>query len=290
MEPKDVPNTLFATIMGTYHSNVVQQGDCNAPATFQRLMTAIFRDVIGQFVHVYIDDIFVFSDLIEDHQRHLRVVFERLQENHLYLKWKKCELYAKKVECLSHIINKDGIHPDTEKLDCIRNWMTPRNYNEIQRFAGLVNYISNFLPNVTTYTGLLQAMNQNSAPFFWRPIHQKCFEMIKVICDRTPVLKPLDYKSDKPIWVICDASKTGVGAMYGEGDDWITCRPTGFMSKKFSPAQQNYAVHKIETLAILEALAKWEDKLIGKPFYVIMDHKALEFFKSQIRLLNRQQR
>jgi hypothetical protein len=47
VEPNDVQKTVFSTIMGTYISNVVQQGDCNAPATFQRLMTSIFQDVIG---------------------------------------------------------------------------------------------------------------------------------------------------------------------------------------------------------------------------------------------------
>ena len=290
VEPKDVPKTLFATIMGTYHSNVVQQGDCNALATFQRLMTAIFRDLIGKFLHVYLDDIFIFSNSVEEHETHLGIVFERLRKHHLYLKWKKCQLYAKEMECLGHIINNEGIHTDADKLDHIRKWRVPRNYNEVQRFIGLVNYVSNFLPNVTTYTGPLMSITKNGAPFFWRPIHDKCFEMIKTICCKTPVMKPINYESGEPIWVICDASKTGVGAMYGQGKDWTTCRPAGFMSRKFTGAQQQYAVHEMETLAILEALAKWEDKLIGKRIHVITDHKALEFFKTQARLSNRQHR
>jgi len=56
------------------------------------------------------------------------------------------------------------------------------------------------------------------------------------------------------------------------------------MSKKFTTAQQNYAVHELETLAILEALMKWKDKLIGYDICIITDHKALEFFKTQITL------
>jgi ribonuclease HI len=58
------------------------------------------------------------------------------------------------------------------------------------------------------------------------------------------------------------------------------------MSKKFMSAQQHYAVHEMETLAILEALQKWENKLISKRIHVITDHKALEFFRW---LSNRQQ-
>ncbi len=204
------------------------------------------------------------------------------------MKWSKCNLYAEEIDCLGHIIDSKGIHPDVDKLSWIRDWRTPRNYNDVQRFVGLVNYVGDFLPNVTTYTGPLQAMTQNGSPFFWRPIHQRCFEMIKRICYKTPIIKPIDYKSDTPIRLICDASKTGVGAMYGQGEDWTSCRPAGFMSKKFTYAQQHYAVHEMEMLAILEALMKWEDKLVGRKLQVITDHKALEFFKTQLQLSNRQ--
>ena len=77
--------------------------------------------------------------------------------------------------------------------------------------------------------------------------------------------------------------------MYGQGPSWQKCCPARFMSKKFTMAQQNYAVHKLETLAILKALLKWEDKLIGYHIYVITDRKALEFFKTQINLSPHQQ-
>ena len=60
------------------------------------------------------------------------------------------------------------------------------------------------------------------------------------------------------------------------------------MSCKFTAAQQNYAVHELETLAILEALLKWEDKLMGYKIHIITDHKALEFFKTQVHLSPRQ--
>ena len=287
---EDIWKNAFATITGTYTSNIMWIGDCNAPATFQRLMTSIFRDAMGRFMHVYLDDIFIFSETIEEHEEHLRVVFERLREFKLYLKWKKCDLYADRIDCLGHIIDQEGIHIDADKLARIRDWRVPRNYTDIQRFVGLINYIGPFLPDITAYTGPLLAITQNGAPFMWRPIHQRCFDMIKRICHSAPVIKPINLKSDEPIWLICDASKSGVGAMYGQGPSWKTCRPAGFMSKKFSNAQQNYAVHELETLAILEALLKWEDKLVGSKIRVITDHKALEFFKTQNRLTHRQRR
>jgi hypothetical protein len=178
-----------------------------------------------------------------------------------------------------------------DKLACIREWRTPWNYNDIQWFIGLVNYLAKFLPDITSYTGPLLAMTQNGTPFHWRLIHQRCFDMIKQICCKTPVITPIDPKrQDNPIWIVCDALKSGVGAMYGQGPTWQQCRPAGFMSKKFTTAQHNYAVHELEMLAILKALLKWEDKLIGYQIHIITDHKALEFFQTQANLSSRQRR
>jgi hypothetical protein len=78
--------------------------------------------------------------------------------------------------------------------------------------------------------------------------------------------------------------------MYGQGPEWQTCRPAGFLSKKFSDAQRNYRTFEHETIAILEALLKWEDKLIGRRIHVVTDHQALEFFQTQRRLSARQTR
>jgi RNase H-like domain found in reverse transcriptase len=104
------------------------------------------------------------------------------------------------------------------------------------------------------------------------------------------MLCPIDPTKDEPIWVICDASVYGIGAMYRQGETWQTCCTMGFMSQKFTDAKQNYQVFKCETLAILEALLKWEDKLLGYMIHVVTDHKALEFFKMQPCLSSRQTR
>lgn len=290
IEPGDVPKTAFATVYGTMLSNVLQQGDCNGPATFQRLMTHSFRKHIGIFVHVYLDDIFIYSDSVADHQRHLRIVFETLRENQLYLKASKCDLYSTKMDCLGHIIDDQGLHADSDKMSRVREWRTPRNYNDVQRFLGLVQYLAHFMPDVSAFTGPLSSMTRNGHAFEWRPIHQRCFDSIKQLACKAPILKPIDPAKDEPIWVICDASTSGVGAVYGQGPDWMNCRPAGFMSRKFTDAQHAYRVFELETLAILEALIKWEDKLLGRKITIVTDHKALEFFQTQARLSNRQTR
>ena len=82
----------------------------------------------------------------------------------------------------------------------------------------------------------------------------------------------------------------GISVMYGQGASWDTCQPAGFLSKKFMSAQHNYCTHKHETLAVLEALMKWEDKHLGRKFTVVTDHKGLEYFKTQPNLSLRQTR
>ena len=65
IKPEDVYKTTFSTIFGTFQSCVIQMGGCNAPSTFQQLMTTTFCDFIRKFIHVYLDDIFKFSNSLE---------------------------------------------------------------------------------------------------------------------------------------------------------------------------------------------------------------------------------
>ena len=174
-----------------------------------------------------------------------------------------------------------GLHCNTNKLGKLRDWRVPRNYLDVQHFLGLVQYLAPFLPNVASYTAPLSRMVKNGQSFEWRPIHQSCFDTIKPLTVSSLVLKPIDPTKDEPIWVICDASVSGVGAMYRQGVMWQECRPAGFMSKKFMDAQHHYHVFELEMIAILESLLKWEDKLIGHWIHMVTDHKSLEFFKTQ---------
>lgn len=276
--PEHVKYTTFATVFGTFQSEVLQIGDLNGPSTMQRLMTWVFKDRLAKSVYVYLDDIFVFSNTIEDHEDDLRYVLTRLREERLFIAPHKLEVFADRIECLGHIIDDKGLHADLDKMSKIRDWQRPKSYKDIERFLGLVQYLQMFMPDVSTYSGTLSGMCAVGRPFVWRDIHQKCFEMIKSIACRSPILRPLDATSGEPIWIIGDASTTGVGALLGQGSDWKTCRPAGFMSKKFSNAQRAYYTYEHETLALLEALLKWEDKLLGRKITLVTDHKALEFF------------
>jgi hypothetical protein len=169
VEPEDVKNTTFSTIVGTFLSNVVQQGDCNAPATFQRLMTHIFRRCLGKFVHVYLDDIFIFSYSIEEHEAHLKVVFDILREQHLFLSVKKVDLYSAQMDCLGHRIDRKGLHADADKMKSVRDWPRPCDYHDVQQFLGMINYLSQFMPDVSAFTSSLSSMSRMKV-WHWTPL------------------------------------------------------------------------------------------------------------------------
>ena len=130
----------------------------------------------------------------------------------------------------------------------------------------------------------------NSRQFVWTLLYNKCLESIKALACQAPVLKPIDMNNPNLIWVICNSSKSGVSAIYRQGPEWQTCRPTGFLSKKFSSAQQNYRTHEHETIAILKALINWEHKLLGQKFVIVTNHKGLKYFETQPSLSSRQTR
>jgi len=92
------------------------------------------------------------------------------------------------------------------------------------------------------------------------------------------------------IFLICDTSISGIGAYYGQGKDWESCQPAGFLLKKFSSAQLAYRTYEQETLAILEGFLRWEDKLLGRKLVIITDHRTLEFFNTQRSMSLRQTR
>ena len=103
-----------------------------------------------------------------------------------------------------------------------------------------------------------------------------------------PILNPINPSGTELIWLVCDASLYGVSTLYGQGPDWKTSCPVGFMSKKLSDAQQNYRTFECKTLAIIEALLKWEDKLLRFRFTIVGNHEALRYLNTQQKLLSRQ--
>ncbi|WVZ84108.1 hypothetical protein U9M48_031170 [Paspalum notatum var. saurae] len=139
----DIPKTAFVTRYGHHEFTVVSFGLTNAPAYFMNMMNMIFMKELDQCVVVFIDDILIFSKTGEEHERHLRIVLEKLRENRLYGKFGKCDFWLEKVAFLGHVLTSRECTVTREKVEAVSNWKTPRNAAEIEfpRASGILSEI-----------------------------------------------------------------------------------------------------------------------------------------------------
>jgi hypothetical protein len=133
-------------------------GLCNAPATFQRAMDKIFQKEKGVFVIPYLDDIIVNSKTLEEHTRHLDIVFGRIKAAGLSLNKSKCHLYKTEIKILGNIVGNGVIKPDPDKIKAIKDYNRPTNIKELRSFLGLANYCRDYIPNYSEKTHMLNTL------------------------------------------------------------------------------------------------------------------------------------
>jgi hypothetical protein len=145
MVPEDEPKTSFKTHHGYSQFRVMSFGLTNAPATFQCLMNAIFQQHMRMFVLIFMDDILVFSRSLEEHKEHIKIMFQTLFDNNLYIKFNKCTFAQQQISYLGHIISNHGVDTDPTKTTSIVNWPVPQNFTELRGFLGLTGYYRKFV-------------------------------------------------------------------------------------------------------------------------------------------------
>jgi hypothetical protein len=145
IRPSDIPKTAFSTLYGIYEFTVMSFGLTNAPAYFMNLMNMVFMDYLDRFVVVFVDDFLIYSKNDSDHEEHLWMVLQKLQDNQLYAKFSKCEFWLDEVPFLGHIISKGGISMDPVKVREIVGWKIPKTVTEVRSFLGLVGYYRRFI-------------------------------------------------------------------------------------------------------------------------------------------------
>ena len=155
----------FRTIYGHYEFLVMSFGLTNAPAAFMHLMNRVFRSYVDQFIVVFINDILVYSKSMEKHVYHLRTVLQTLREHQLYAKFSKCDFWTESVAFLGHVVTKDGIQVDPQKIEAVSEWPRPTTVTEIRSFLGLAGYYRRFVQDFSRITAPMTRLTQKNAKF-----------------------------------------------------------------------------------------------------------------------------
>ena len=196
----------------------------------------------------------VFSKTPEEHIERLRGVFEKLSAAGLRLKLSKCEFFKSQVTYLGHIVSKNGIETDPEKIEAIKKWPVPKTVTEVRIFLGFTNYSRKFIPKYAQIARPINQLasgenaNKNKALVEWTEECQTAFEHLKHLCSQTPILAYANYQ--KPFKLHTDANENGLGAVLYQKQDDDTEHVIAYASRTLIKSERNYDTHKLEFLAL----------------------------------------
>ncbi len=256
-------------------------------------MNHIFAPYIGVFMDIYLDDIVIYSDTIEDHMKHVQFMFDVLRRERFYIGADKMNFFAEKLKILGHVIDQHRIMMDPHKVVSVANWKVPTNKSLLGSFLGAVGFLAPDCKGIRVPMSVLLTLMSALRSWNWTDTHQRAFEQVKAIVHEWHNNRriTLDYSEDAPIInLVTDASLTGASGYISQGDDIQMAKVVTFWSGKFNSAQQNYPVHKRESLTIIESLKLFRPLLYGAKFRICTDHKVLEVIMTQKNLSPRQHR
>jgi hypothetical protein len=156
------------------------------------MMNKVFMEELDKFVMVFIDDILIYSEIAEEHEKHLRIVLEKLWQNQLYAKFEKCEFWLEKVAFLSHVLTTDGVVVDPSKIEVVTEWKQLQNIIDIRSFLGLARYYRRFIENFSKIVKPMTELLQKNAPFVWNEACEQSFQELKKQLTTTLILALLD--------------------------------------------------------------------------------------------------
>ena len=280
----------FRTKEGLFEPTVMQFGLTNAPATFQHMMNDIFKDLIGIYVIIYLDDILIFDEDPGKHAEHVREVLQRLRRHDLFCKPEKCEFNRTEVEYLGMVISEGQVRMDPAKVEAVKAWPDPVKLKDVQAFLGFANFYRRFIADFSRIVHPLTKLMKKGAKWEWGAEQAASFAELKRLFTESPVLAMPDL--GKQFVLECDASDFASGAILSQLGEDGKMHPVAYYSKSLNDAERNYEIYDKELLAIIRALGEWRHYLEGGPFPIdiVSDHKNLLYFSEARNLTRRQAR
>jgi hypothetical protein len=201
----------------------------------------------------------------------------------LYAKLSKCCFYQNQIHYLGHIISKQGIAIDLEKIEAIRGWPTPRNVLDVRSFMGLAGYYKRFIVGFSKIDHPITSLQNKGAKFEWTLKCENNFNMLNELLTSAPVLKIVDPNE---IFVVCTKTcKEGLGGVLTQNGHVV-----GYESKKIKEHERNYANHRFGTCCHCSCLEDVEALSHGEEIQIRTYHIGLKYLFEQPTLNARKTR
>jgi hypothetical protein len=223
---------------------------------------------------VYLDDILIFSNTMQEHARRVKMVLDRIREAKFKLNLDKCTFAAREVAYLGHLVSARGVSPDASKVKAIKFFPLPRNVRDIRAFLGLAGYYRSFIPNFAALSKPLTQLTRKDVKFSWSEPQQASFDALKEALTSDSILAHPEF--DKPFIRSCDASNYAISAILSQDHEGKE-RPLSFASRTLNNHEINYSTTEKELLAVLFGVQTHKCFLYGRRFEVITDHVALRW-------------
>ncbi|KAK8926414.1 hypothetical protein KSP39_PZI018814 [Platanthera zijinensis] len=208
ISPEDQEKTTFTCPFGTFAYRRMPFGLCNAPATFQRCMLAIFDKYVENIMEVFMDDFSVFGDSFELCLENLGKVLKRCEETNLVLNWEECHFMVREGLVLGHNISARGIEVDKAKIEVIEKLPPPTTVKAIRSFLGHAGFYRRFIKDFSKITKPLTHLLEKDTPFVFDKSCLEAFELIKSKLINAPIMIAPVW--DLPFEIMCDASNHAV--------------------------------------------------------------------------------
>lgn len=260
-----------------YQFKRVPFGVKTASAAFIRaLHLALGSDVLDYAV-IYIDDIVVFSETFDQHLKDIASVLSKLKAAGMTVRRAKSVFCREEVKFLGHRVTSEGLSPDPDKIEVIKQFPTPRTQRQLRSFLGLSNFFRQHVPSYARIMEDLRGLLSTKKKWCWTPEADVAFKNLKKAFENRVMLSQPDFTL--PFVVETDASLAGVaGVLYqmiGEERKIIS-----IVSRGLSSAETRFSISEIELLSILFSVTKFREYILGQEVTVITDHKALQFLRS----------
>lgn len=276
MEEKSKEKTAFITYDGQYQFTKMSFGLVNAPSTYQRMMQSVLAGLQWKCLQVYLDDIIIASETFEEHLIDITATLNRLENAGLKMKASKCEFCCSEVKYLGHLISREGIRANPEKIEKVKNWVLPSTSKELEAFIGLAGYYRKLIKAFASREAPLRDAVK-AKPFIMDENAVLAFQDLKDALSQNPVLTLPDFSGESKFELHTDASDRGISAILCQLDKKGREQVVQYASRMLTETELKWHTQEKEALAIVWGCQKFRSYLLGAPFDIKTDHKSLQW-------------